>query len=639
MPGIEPAIPAFAGDGTPMSSRYGDVYHSADSGPGQARHVFLGGNGLPARWAGRASFTILEMGFGLGVNFLTTWEAWRRDAARPRRLHYVAIEKHPFLRDDLARLLAAYPELEGLARELVDRWPAPLPGTHRRVLAGDGISLTVVFDDVESALKRLDARADAIYLDGFAPSRNPAMWSAPVLRAVARHAMPGATCATWSTARAVRDGLAEAGFLLELRPGFGHKREMLVGRHEPRGGTHARQAAVAPRGERHAVVVGAGLAGTAAASSLASRGWRITIVDAAPEPASGASSLHAGSFHPLVARDDSLLARLSRAAFLHALDAWRGLERRGHAIAWDRCGVLQLARGHDGDVALRAAIDELGFPASFVEHVDAATARARAGFGVDRPGAWFPEGGWARAPSIVRAQLDEAMASRFSAFTGSRRVEALARTPDGWRVSGGADSTIAEAPVVVLANAADVARLSPLGAPIRSVRGQASYLPATALTAPKAVVIGHGYMLPEIDGAVVVGSSYDVESAQAEPTVDSHEGNLARLAALAPAMRVDASAAALAGGVGFRAVVADRLPLVGPLPDPDAPWSGTDRVAVREGLYAIGAFASRGLVWSALAGEVLASRIDGEPLPIETDLAAAIDPARFVRRARRRGAG
>ena len=102
MPGIEPAIPAFAGDGTPMSSRYGDVYHSADSGPGQARHVFLGGNGLPARWAGRASFTILETGFGLGVNFLTTWEAWRRDAARPRRLHYVAIEKHPFLRDDLA---------------------------------------------------------------------------------------------------------------------------------------------------------------------------------------------------------------------------------------------------------------------------------------------------------------------------------------------------------------------------------------------------------------------------------------------------------------------------------------------------------------------------------------------------------
>ena len=637
MPRIEPASPAYAGDGTPMSLRYGDVYHSADSGPGQARHVFLGGNGLPARWAGRASFTILETGFGIGVNFLATWDAWRRDSARPRRLHYVAIEKHPFLRDDLALLLAGYPEFVALARELADRWPAPLPGTHRRVLENGGISLTVVFDDVASALKRLDARADAIYLDGFAPSRNPEMWSAPVLRAVARRAQPGATCATWSTARAVRDALADAGFALELRPGFGHKREMLVGQYEPRGATGRRPAAVAREGERHAIVVGAGLAGTAAAASLASCGWRITIVDAAPGPAGGASSLHAGSFHPLVARDDSLLARLSRAAFLHALDAWRELERRGHAIAWDRCGVLQLARRYDGDDTLRAAIDSLGFPASFVEHVDAATASTRAGLRVDRPGAWFPDGGWARAPSIVRAQLDAAMATQGSAFLGSRRVDALARAPDGWRISDEAGATIAEANAVVLANAADIARLSPIGTSIRSVRGQVSYLPAAAFAAPRAVVIGHGYVLPAVDGTVVVGSSYDVESTDAGPTVESHEGNLVRLATLAPANRADVDATALAGGVGFRAVVADRLPLVGPLPDPEAPSPGADRVAVREGLYAIGAFASRGLVWSALAGDILAARIDGEPLPVETDLAAAIDPARFVMRARRRG--
>ncbi len=637
MPRIEPASPAFAGDGTPMSPRFGDVYHSADSGPGQARHVFLGGNGLPARWAGRASFTILETGFGIGVNFLATWDAWRRDAARPRRLHYVAIEKHPFLRDDLASLLAGYPEFAPLARELVDRWPAPLPGTHRRVLERGGISLTVVFDDVEPALKRLDARADAIYLDGFAPSCNPEMWSAPVLRAVARHAQPDATCATWSTARAVREGLTDAGFAVALRPGFGRKREMLVGRHEPRGATRGSPAAVARGGERHAIVVGAGLAGTAAASRLASRGWRITIVDAASGLASGASSLHAGSFHPLVARDDSLLARLSRAAFLHALDAWHELERRGHAIAWDRCGVLQLARRHDGDDALSAAIDALGFPASFVEHVDAATASARAGLRVDRPGAWFPEGGWARAPSIVRAQFDAAMAMRGSSFLGSRQVDALARTPDGWRVSDEAGATIAEASVVVLANAADIARLSPIGTSIRSVRGQVSYLPAAAFAAPRAVVIGHGYVLPAIDGTVVVGSSYDVESTDAEPTVESHEGNLVRLAALAPANPADVDATAIAGGVGFRAVVADRLPLVGPLPDPDAPGTGADRVTVQDGLYAIGAFASRGLVWSALAGDILAARVDGEPLPVETDLAAAIDPVRFVMRARRRG--
>ena len=99
---IVPATPAFDTAGTPFSPEYGDVYHSADSGPGQARHVFLGGNELPARWSGARVFTIVETGFGLGLNFLATWDAWRVDPARPERLHYVSIEKHPFLREGLA---------------------------------------------------------------------------------------------------------------------------------------------------------------------------------------------------------------------------------------------------------------------------------------------------------------------------------------------------------------------------------------------------------------------------------------------------------------------------------------------------------------------------------------------------------
>ncbi|CAG0990903.1 tRNA 5-methylaminomethyl-2-thiouridine biosynthesis bifunctional protein MnmC [Burkholderiales bacterium] len=639
MPRLEPATRALADDGTPISPRYGDVYHSADSGPGQAHHVFLGGNGLPERWRGRASFTILETGFGLGVNFLATWQAWRADPARSRRLHYVAIEKHPFLRDDLAALLAAYPGFAELADELAGRWPPALPGTHRRAFDDGRLVLTLVLDDVESALRRLDAVADAIYLDGFAPARNPAMWSPQVLRGVARHALPGATCATWSTARAVRDALADAGFALETRPGFGHKREMLAGRRLPRGTPRGPTTPSPPDGERHAIVVGAGLAGASAAWQLARRRWRVTLVDAAAGPATGASSLHAGSFHPLVARDDSLLARLSRAAFLHALDAWRELERRGHAIAWSRCGVLQLARRHGGDAALRATIDELGFPASFVEFVDADTGSARAGLRVDRAGAWFPEGGWARASSIVRAQLDEVSSRHDARFLASRRVASLARTADGWRVMDASGECIADAPVAVLANATDLARLSPIGTPVRSVRGQVSHVPAAALAPPRAVVIGHGYVLPAIGGIVVAGSSYDVESTQAEPTPASHEGNLARLRALSPEIVIDAEAAALGGGVGFRAVVADRLPIVGALPDLEQPGGSVDRVALRDGLFAIGAFASRGLVWSSLAGEILAARIDGDPLPVETDLAAAIDPARFVRRARRRAAG
>ena len=132
---LVPARLAFH-EGTPYSETFGDVYHSAAGGPAQAEHVFLNGNSLPARWAGRERFVILETGFGFGLNFLVTWRAWRRDPARCRRLHYVAIEKHPFSLQDLRTLHARYPQLEKEASELHAHWPVLVPGGHRAELEG-----------------------------------------------------------------------------------------------------------------------------------------------------------------------------------------------------------------------------------------------------------------------------------------------------------------------------------------------------------------------------------------------------------------------------------------------------------------------------------------------------------------------
>jgi len=626
MPRLEPATVAATLDGTPWSPRYGDVYHSADSGPGQARHVFLDGNGLPGRWRGREGFVVLETGFGLGVNFLAAWDAWRSDGSRPRRLDYVSIEKHPLERGDLASALSRYPAFADLANRLVDRWPAMLPGIHRRDFGG--VVLTIVFDDIVSALARLDVEADAVFLDGFAPARNPRMWTPEVLRAVARRMRAGATCATWSTARTVVEALVEAGVDCERRPGFGHKREMLAGR-LARPARRRRPAVPAPDPgrERHAIVVGAGLAGASAAAGLATRGWRITIIEATDRPAAGASSLLAGCFHPLIARDDSLLARLSRAAFLHALDAWRELGRLGHPVAWDPCGVLQLARRPGDEAAWASALEALAFPPTFVRLIDAGEGRARSGVDVGRPGLWFPEGGFARAPSIVRALIDTASARPGFHLIRATRVARIEPTRDGWGVFDEAGVSIAAAPVVVLANAADLTRFAHGALPIRSVRGQVSYVPAEPGSAPTAVVIGNGYVLPPVDGRIVVGSSYDLESRESGPTLDGHQGNLARLRDVMPEIANRADPRSLDGGVGFRAVAPDRMPVVGALPAVEG---------MPPGLHAIGAFASRGLVWSALMGEVLASCIEGEPPPIETDLVEAIDPARFLRRARRR---
>jgi tRNA 5-methylaminomethyl-2-thiouridine biosynthesis bifunctional protein len=226
---LVPARLAFDAAGVPVSPEYGDVYHPAGGGPAQARHVFLGGNGLPQRWRGRSRFTIVETGFGLGLNFLVTCAALLADAGAPASLHYVSVEKHPFAREDLARALAPYRDLAPLAGELVAAWPPPRPGAHDVALAHGRVALTLLFGDARDLLPGLEVRADAFYLDAFAPAKNPEPWSAATLGELARLAAPGATLATWTVARAVRERLAAAGFELEKRPGFGRKREMLAG--------------------------------------------------------------------------------------------------------------------------------------------------------------------------------------------------------------------------------------------------------------------------------------------------------------------------------------------------------------------------------------------------------------------------
>src|SRR6266581_1361309 len=309
-----PLIPArleFAADGTPWSEEFGDVYHSAAGGPAQARHVFLAGNRLPERWAGRERFVILETGFGFGLNFLATWQAWRRDPARCGRLHFVSVEKHPFSLQDLRALHERYPELRQEAAELHARWPVLVPGGHRAELEGGRVVLTLFFADIK-VLRDLRLAADAIYLDGFAPAKNPDMWSAALLRAVSRLAATGATAATWSVASSVRHALEATGFAVEKWKGFGDKKEMLVAR------ILKGNSSVEPK-QRRAIVVGAGLAGAAVCERLCARGWEVELIERHAGPAQEASGNHAGAFHPVVTPDDSVFARLTRAGFLYSL--------------------------------------------------------------------------------------------------------------------------------------------------------------------------------------------------------------------------------------------------------------------------------------------------------------------------------
>jgi len=630
---ITPASLGFDAAGTPVSSHFGDVYHAAEGGPGQARHVFLGGNALPQRWALRERFVILENGFGTGLNFLATWAAWRTDPQRCQRLHYLAVEKHPFQVEDLAQLHTHWPEFAPLAEALRTHWPVLTPGFHRVELDRGQVVLTLLLGDTERVLKQLQARVDAFYLDGFDPKKNPAMWSPSVSLRLAQLAAPEATLATWCVARAVRDALQAAGFITAKRPGYARKRDMLTGHI----GARANSAPPALEHARHALILGGGIAGSALAQRLTARGWRVDLIERHPHLATAGSGNLAGIVRPLLSRDDNIPSRLNRACFLYAKRAWQTLEDAGFASRRALDGVLHLARDIHHETQQRDVLAQTSFPESFVQFLERDAASARIGWPTTLGGWWFPGGGWASPPTLCHA-LVAAAGNDLTCHLG-RAVADLDWTGELWQARDADGTVIATAPIAILASGAEALPRGILhNLAITPARGQVSHLPAGSIPDIPHAVCCEGYLTPAVEGVHCMGASYahDVETTL---RAAEHKGNLARLTRILPGTGQTLEAARLQGRVGFRATTPDRLPLLGALPNDTLPRPRDVRLRDmprQPGLYGLMGLGSRGLVWATLAAEALASQLQGDPLPLEVDLMEAVDPARFLLRAHRK---
>ncbi|UCF24304.1 MAG: bifunctional tRNA (5-methylaminomethyl-2-thiouridine)(34)-methyltransferase MnmD/FAD-dependent 5-carboxymethylaminomethyl-2-thiouridine(34) oxidoreductase MnmC, partial [Ralstonia sp.] len=576
------------------------------------------------------------------------------DPQRCGRLDFVSIETHPFDRAGLAVVHPTQGPLAPLAALLREAWPVPVPGVHRLEFEQGRITLTLCFGDVMEMLPQLSCAADAFYLDGFSPARNPDLWPPRAFKQLARVARAGATLATCTAASFVRCGLQEAGFETRQATGLGTNQGMTVATFPTHWRTRRGPGEAPAWTERHAIVLGAGLAGCSVAERLAARGWRITLIDAQDAPARGTSAHRAAAMHPHVSIDDSVLSRLSRAGNLLARLHWDALDRAGFATGFQPTGVLQLAEHAEDAAEQLRIVQALGFPADYIDWLDTAQAADRVGARVPQGGWWFAQAGWVAPPDVCRATL--AAAGRAVEARWNTRVESLRQGGAGWQAYDAHGSVIASAPVVVLANSLDAARLAPLSsAALKPVRGQLTDVPVAALEDggpwPKAVVCGDGYLLPVEPGAgtVRIGSSFQPGEADLAERPADHAANLRRLAGLQPqhaAALARLDPAHLHGYVGVRCVSGNRLPLIGAVPDEAAvtahgfrlrgPHATLPRLP---GLYAALAYGSRGLTWSVLGAELLATQIDGGPLPLETDLAAALDPGRFLLRALRHGQG
>ncbi len=596
---IEPAKIDWSGP-APAAPAFDDSYFSLAGGPAESRQVFLQGCDLESRFdrlrAGDA-FVIGETGFGTGLNLLQAAALFRRRAASGARLHLVSAEKHPLRASDLARALAEWPDLEAWARPLLDQYPPAVCGFHRLWLAED-VDLTLMFGDASAMWAAQDAAIDAWFLDGFAPSRNPSMWTPALFARMAELSRPGAALATFSAAGPVRRGLTEAGFLVERRPGFGHKRHRLEARRP--GGWSPR---AATRG--HALVIGAGLAGCTTANALAARGWTCRLVDAAGI-ASGASGNRSGVVYTTPSGMATPQNRFYQSSWLHALRRFRlaGADDRGVARFG---GVEQILTDARHRKKTLGALNSGHWPPDLLRQLDE-----------DR--ILLNDGGVVRPPDWCRALIER----NGIGLQSGVRVEQLADE----RTVRLSDGTMLDADVVVLCTSGATARLLERAQlPIRTIRGQVTEVAATSASRAWRRAICHtGYLAPAIDGVHCVGATFDLHSSTDAIRDADDRANLAALRRWCPDewTALGGSACEMRGArVGFRCTSRDYLPLVGPL------HHATDEARAPAGPWLNIAFGSRGLSSTPLAAECIADALTGAPSATDRAVRRAISPGRF----------
>ncbi|MEO1101471.1 MAG: FAD-dependent 5-carboxymethylaminomethyl-2-thiouridine(34) oxidoreductase MnmC, partial [Pseudomonadota bacterium] len=600
-------------DGTPVARRHDDVYFSADDGLAETRAVFLDGCGLPDAWAGRESFTVAELGFGTGLNFLALWDLWKRHRPdRAARLHVVSFEGFPLTQEQAARALSRWPELGALAEQLLEKWPDRARGVRRLDWPEDGLSLTLHVDDIAAALPQSRFRADAWFLDGFSPAKNDAMWDAALYPLIAERSRPGTVIGTYTVAGAVRRGLSEAGFEVEKRPGHGRKRERLhaafAGSDTVNADRHGLRSPDTP--PKRVAILGAGIAGAALARAFLDRGVSVTVFDPANAAASAASGNPMALLMPRLDAADTGQARLLIDSYLHARRAYR------HLPGTAETEVRQTPRNETEKDRFAKVLADPPLP---LEDLEA-----------------LADGGLLHKRALIlrpRLLIDALLSG-----AGLRLGETATIDPDRRTVNGEAFDAIILANGMAAGDTLDWLNLEGRLGQVEHVHG-VDAAPASALAA------GH-YALADGDERLW-GTTFEPQVGPPETSDLARNTNMQALKSLSPWWIRQAKDAQPTSRAGIRATSADRLPLIGAAPDYDAVLTTFESLRngayieadtpVVPGLFMVTGLGSRGFTWAPWAASILAANLYGEPAPASAGSLEAVSPVRFILRDLKRG--
>ncbi|KXI29424.1 bifunctional tRNA (5-methylaminomethyl-2-thiouridine)(34)-methyltransferase MnmD/FAD-dependent 5-carboxymethylaminomethyl-2-thiouridine(34) oxidoreductase MnmC [Paraglaciecola hydrolytica] len=655
----------FNQNGTPFAEKFDDLYFSDSLGIEETQHVFLQHNQLPQRWDDwpAAQFVIAETGFGTGLNFLVTLALYAQLHTQKNiadfKLHFLTVEKYPLKKTDLIQALALYPELSLFSQELIEQYPINVGGCHRLEFFNGKVSLDLWLGDVHDVLPQWSAGefgiVDCWYLDGFAPSKNPEMWTQDLFTQMARLAKQDCTYATFTAAGVVKRGLQDAGFSVEKQPGHSQKR------HNLRGKLISKSAMRWPKpyfnrapaylsdlnktNQAKIAVIGGGLAAANCAYALSQRGLKCDVYCQDATIAQGASGNHQGALYPHLNSVANTASQFHALAYLYASRFYRALNKNGNAsappsFAHQWCGVIQLAFSDKVAQRYQNLIEQGVWSEELVRWLDPAEASNIANIELPYAGLFFPHGGWLNPPALVKSLFHQANTEVHCA----KQLQHLTQINQGWQLSF-SDQSQVDADIVILATGSDFANIKQLSTmPLNGVRGQVEHITSNAELSPLATVICHkGYLTPAYNNIHALGSTYIKGDYNCDYRVTEQSTNLnMHKKSLALSDWAQQISGQCQGRAAVRCGTADHLPMVGAIPDtasqlqqyPDLYKAlPAQRYPVAKdytNLYMLNGLGSRGLTTAPLLAEVLASQICAEPLPLPITILDALNPNRFL---------
>ncbi len=610
-------------DGSPVSSTYDDIYFSKQDAVAESTTTFLDGVDLDSLWQEQTHVTIAETGFGTGLNFLLTWQRWRQ-LGSPGNLTYISVEGHPFDLEALTLAHQAFPELSEMAHELQSSWPPAASGYHLRLFDSGKIALLLLFGDAKKQLSQLQASIDAWYLDGFSPASNPDMWNDTVFTHIARTAKPACRLATFTAAGFVKRGLQAVGFDMEKTPGYGKKRERLVGIYHGSDDGPSWQGSdwTAPpqKTPGSTLVIGAGIAGISVASALKRLGQKVRILDT--PTFDKASEVPVAILSPHLLKEATPRARFISNSFSHILS------RSEYQQTMLKPKGLELhSKSPAGAERHRSLAKYLNWSPDWIEWRDDHLALDRSG-------------------TIKSKELLALLSNDVECIEG--HASHLKQCDSGWKITL-SDGAILKADTVVIAaglNSQSFLELS--GVPLRANRGQVCLIEDQKLDQPNKKTLSFGgYLSPTFDhngktmrllGSTFAHWAFNDPKWKVASDKDYqhilHQYIKGIDGATAPKITSPET------WIGMRARTFDSLPFAGPVPDWEdymrvfKPLSKDSLQKIKaeppyiKGLYAITGMGSKGFQHGPLAGEVIASMIAGTPLPVEADILKCLHPAK-----------